>query len=127
MKIEVLEGEWKSAAITRGVLRLITSEGKMERFSEVKEVELVTEETKKEYKRKIGYGVAVGLVTFGIGGLVTGLLVGNKEFVEFFCELPDDRAFMGRVQKNGYMDLIKLRPGGKRPEEQDSLSKFRQN
>ena len=66
-------------------------------------------------------------MTFGIGGLVTGLLVGNKEFIEFFCELPDDRAFMGRVQKKGYMDLIKLRPGEMRPEEQDPLLKFRQN
>lgn len=126
MKIEIIEGTWKSAAISGGVLRMMTTEGKMERFSEVKEIELVTEETKAEYKKKIGYGIAVGLVTLGIGGLITGLAVGNKEFIEFFCELPDGRAFMGRTEKKGYMSLIKLRPGGKgeAEEKQDPLSKL---
>ncbi len=124
MKIEILGGPWKSAAISGGVLRMITEDDKMEKVSKVKHIEVMSEESKKEYKRKIGYGVAVGLVTFGIGGLITGLAIGNKEFIEFFCELPDGRAFMGRTEKKGYMSLIKLRPGGEGKEKQDTLSKL---
>ena len=105
---------------------MITEDDKMEKFSKVKHIEVMSEESKKEYKRKIGYGVAVGLVTFGIGGLITGLAIGNKEFIEFFCELPDGKAFMGRTEKKGYMSLIKLRPEGEAGEEKapDPLSKL---
>ena len=120
MKIEILEGKWKSAAISEGVLRMINEEGKLEKFSEVKHLEIMTEEKKKEYKRKIGYGVAIGLVTFGVGGLVAGLAIGNKEFVEFYCELPDDKGFMGKTQKRGYIEMTKLLPGGQEEFEKEN-------
>ena len=53
MKIEVLEGAWRSAGISGGVLRMITTEGKMEKFSELKDIEEVSEEKKAEWKKRL--------------------------------------------------------------------------
>ena len=75
-------------------------------------------------EKKIGVGIAVGIVTFGIGGLVARIMTGNKKFVEFFCELPDGRAFLGRTERKGYLSLIKLCPREKQ-EELDVFSKLR--
>lgn len=111
MKIEILAGDWKFAAINDGVLRMVDSEGKVARFTQVKNLEVATEEAKREWKKKVGWGIGVGLVTFGVGGLVTALAVGNKKFVEFFCELPDGKGeFMGKTERKGYQKLIELCP-----------------
>lgn len=112
MKIELLAGDWKFAAINDGVLRMVDSEGKVERFMKIESLEIATEEAKREWKKKVGWGIGVGLVTFGVGGLVTALAVGNKKFVEFFCELPDGKGeFMGKTEQKGYRELVKLCPG----------------
>ena len=108
MKIEILEGTYQSASITKGILRLVTSDGKMERFTSLKHVEEMSEEKKKEWGRKIGVGLAVGVLTFGVGGLIAGAMSGNKKIVEFFCELPDERTFLGRTERKGYIELAKL-------------------
>ncbi len=111
MKIEILAGDWKLAAVNEGVLRMVDSGGKVKRFTEIKSLEVATEEAKREWKKKIGWGIGVGLVTFGVGGLVTALLVGNKKFVEFFCELPDGKGeFMGKTERKGYLELMELYP-----------------
>ena len=111
MKIEILAGDWKLAAVNDGVLRMVSSEGKVERFTKIKSLEVATEEAKREWKKKVGWGIGVGLVTFGVGGLVTALVVGNKKFVEFFCELPDGKGeFMGKTEQKGYRELVKLCP-----------------
>ncbi|MDE0158687.1 MAG: hypothetical protein OXI02_02550 [Candidatus Dadabacteria bacterium] len=111
MKIEILAGDWKFAAVNNGVLQMVDSEGKVVRFTKIASLEVATEETKREWKQKVGWGVGVGLVTFGVGGLVTALAVGNKKFVEFFCELPDGKGeFMGKTEQKGYRELVKLCP-----------------
>ena len=111
MKIEILAGDWKLAAVNNGMLQMVDSEGKVVRFTKITSLEVATEETKREWKQKVGWGVGVGLVTFGVGGLVTALAVGNKKFVEFFCELPDGKGeFMGKTEQKGYRELVKLCP-----------------
>lgn len=108
MKIEILDDGFKAASVTPGVLRLIGLNGKMERFSTLKQVEELSEEKKKEWGKKIGIGLAVGVLTLGVGGLIAGAMSGNKKFVEFFCELPDERTFLGRTERKGYIELEKL-------------------
>ena len=54
-------------------------------------------------------------------------MVGNKKFVEFFCELPDGRAFMGRTERKGYLALKKLCSKEKQEELEDPEEKYSQN
>ena len=108
MKIEVLAGEWKSATVNSKELLLLTADGKMERHASLKTLEEATEEKKSQWKKKIGVGFAVGVLTFGVGGVIAGLLVGNKKYIEFFCELTDGRAFCGRIESKGFYMLHQL-------------------
>jgi len=73
-------------------------------IADVEEADIATEETVK----RLGWGVAGGLL-FGPVGLLAGLLLGGKKIVTFTCKLKDGRKFLGTTDSKTWTAIMAAR------------------
>ena len=75
---------------------------------EIKNVEIITEETKKKFLGAAGWG-AIGAIALGPLGAVAGILAGgNKKEMLIACELKDGKKFIATVDSKLYKKLLSV-------------------
>lgn len=69
-------------------------------FTDITEIEEVSEESVQRVKGALGWGLAGGAL-FGPLGLITGLIAGGgqKQMTTFHCKFKDGRKFLGTCEK----------------------------
>jgi len=73
---------------------------------DIKNVEIVTEETKKKFIGSAGWGLVGGLA-LGPLGLIAGVLAGgNKKEILIACELKNGKKFIALVDSKLYKGLL---------------------
>lgn len=73
--------------------------------SEIKTLEVATEESVKKVGGTLGWGVAGGIIAGPVGLLAGALLGGKGKDVTFVAELEDGRKFMGTVDSKSFTKL----------------------
>lgn len=75
---------------------------------DIKNIEIVTEETKKKFIGSAGWGLVGGLA-LGPLGLIAGILAGgNKKEILIACELKNDKRFIAIVDSKLYKNLLSV-------------------
>lgn len=108
---QVCDGDFRKdsvGGIKNGELSVIDKDGKSCIFDKVKEVKEIAIQNKTQWGRKAAWGVGVGLVTFGLGGLVAGVLAGRGKIITCEVSFFDDRSFIGVTDKNGFEELLRM-------------------
>lgn len=71
----------------------------------IETLEVASEENVKNLGGAVGWGIAGGLLTGGVGLLAGALLGGQGKNVTFICKLKDGRKFMATAKNK---DFIKM-------------------
>lgn len=94
--------------VKHGLLRVMADGGEVASYESIKNLEELDSKAKREWGRKAMVGVATGLVTYGAGLLVGGLLAGNNKEIIFHAEFPDGKEAIGIADKKGFAGLESL-------------------
>lgn len=74
----------------------------------IKNIEIITEETKKKFLGAAGWGT-VGAIALGPLGAIAGILVGgNKKEILIACELKNGKKFIATVDNKLYKNMLKV-------------------
>lgn len=108
---KIIAGDFPKGSIITKVFSVITltPSGKftgMNITNQIKNVEIITEESKKKFVGAAGWGL-VGAVALGPLGAIAGILAGgNKKEILVACELKDGKKFIATVDSKLYQSML---------------------
>ena len=88
--------------LTLGFFQNVTLKGNIERL------EIITEESKKNFIGSAGWGLVGGLALGGVGLLAGVLSGGNKKEICFACYLKDGRKFLAVADPDTFKKIAAL-------------------
>lgn len=93
--------------VTAKGLTITTPDAKVTVYDSIKQLEELDSEVKREWGKKVMWGVGLGIITAGLG-LLAILFVGNNKEITFLAEFSDGKTVTGIADKGGFALLGSL-------------------